>query len=221
MMMRNKMKLFFNDRCIMKALFIVHCSLFIHITAGAQTFTQRIQQTVAGEGKVTIHQDKAIDNLVNGTAATPTVAQPKQGSSQTEKKQPATRKSNNRETTPAAPVAQPSVSSSSSSDSTMPSVDTVDVAKTAVRTYKVMGYRVQAFAGGNSRKDRQKAEQTGNQLRALFPNEQVYTHFYSPRWICRIGNYRTYEEAHQMLQEVKSLGYTSATIVKGKISVPY
>lgn len=221
MMMRNKMKLFFSDRCIMKALFIVHCSLFIHITAGAQTFTQRIQKTVAGEGKVTIHQDKAIDNLVNGTAATTTVAQPKQGASQTEKKQPATRKTNNRETTPSTPAAQPAASASSTTDTTTPGIDTTDVAKTAVRTYKVMGYRVQAFAGGNSRKDRQKAEQTGNQLRALFPNEQVYTHFYSPRWICRIGNFRTYEEAHQMLQEVKSLGYSSATIVKGKISVPY
>jgi len=65
------------------------------------------------------------------------------------------------------------------------------------------------------------AEQTGNQLRMLFPNEAVYTHFYSPRWICRIGNYRTYEEAHNMLQEVKRLGYDAATIVKGRISVPY
>jgi hypothetical protein len=80
---------------------------------------------------------------------------------------------------------------------------------------------VQAFAGGNSRRDRQKAEQTGNQLRSLFPGEQVYTHFYSPRWICRIGNYRTYEEALKMLEEVKKLGYSSATIVKGKISVAY
>ena len=38
--------------------------------ANAQTFTQRVQQnTRAGEGKVTITQDKAIDDLVNGQKA--------------------------------------------------------------------------------------------------------------------------------------------------------
>jgi hypothetical protein len=36
-----------------------------------------------------------------------------------------------------------------------------------------------------------------------------------------MGNYRTYEEAHQILNAVKKLGYKSAIIVKGKITVPY
>ena len=36
-----------------------------------------------------------------------------------------------------------------------------------------------------------------------------------------MGNYRTYEEAHQVLNQVKKLGYNSAIIVKGKITVPY
>jgi hypothetical protein len=36
-----------------------------------------------------------------------------------------------------------------------------------------------------------------------------------------MGNYRTYEEAHQILNAVKKLGYNSAIIVKGKITVPY
>ena len=36
-----------------------------------------------------------------------------------------------------------------------------------------------------------------------------------------MGNYRTYEEAHQKLNAVKKLGYQSAIIVKGKITVPY
>jgi hypothetical protein len=36
-----------------------------------------------------------------------------------------------------------------------------------------------------------------------------------------MGNYRTYEEAHKMLLEVQKLGYSSATIVKGRISVAY
>ena len=83
------------------------------------------------------------------------------------------------------------------------------------------GYRVQVYAGGNSRDARVKAERTGREINALFPREPVYVHFYSPRWICRMGNYRTYEEAHQVLNAVKKLGYQSAIIVKGKITVPY
>jgi hypothetical protein len=59
------------------------------------------------------------------------------------------------------------------------------------KSYKVTGYRVQAFAGGNSRNDRLKAEQTGNQLKVHFPEQPVYVHFYSPRWICRMGNFRS------------------------------
>ena len=87
--------------------------------------------------------------------------------------------------------------------------------------HKVMGYRVQAFAGGNSRKDRQQAEQVRNSIKSHYPNVPVYVHFYSPRWICRVGNYRTYEEAHQMLVSLSELGFSQATIVKGKITIAY
>ena len=89
------------------------------------------------------------------------------------------------------------------------------------RAYKTTGYRVQAFAGGNTRRDRQKAERTGNAMRQLFPGEDVYVRFYSPRWVCRVGNYRTYEEAHDKMMEIRKMGYESATIVKGKIIVYY
>lgn len=85
--------------------------------------------------------------------------------------------------------------------------------------YKTTGYRVQAFAGGNTRRDRQKAERTGNAMRQLFPGEDIYVRFYSPRWVCRVGNYRTYEEAHQKMVEIRKMGYETATIVKGKIIV--
>ena len=56
-------------------------------------------------------------------------------------------------------------------------------------------------------------------LRQLYPGEEVYVHFYSPRWICRLGNYRTYDEAHEKMLEVRKMGYESATVVKGKITV--
>lgn len=97
--------------------------------------------------------------------------------------------------------------------------DTIAIPSGTRHGYKTTGYRVQAFAGGNTRRDRQKAERTGNAMRQLFPGEDVYVRFYSPRWVCRVGNYRTYEEAHEKMVTIRKMGYESATIVKGKIIV--
>lgn len=192
---------------------------------GAQTFTQQLQKQVVGEGVVTIHQDKAIDDLVNGTTAVQRTVTPIKKQTPDDKPLKAKTKELTKEKSLEAKSTKRDEERSRRSEITETTVsetsDTIDAEKRITRTRKTIGYRVQAFAGGNSRRDRQKAEQTGNQLRALFPTEQVYTHFYSPRWICRMGNYRTYEEAHKMLLEVQRLGYSSATVVRGKISVPY
>ena len=39
--------------------------------------------------------------------------------------------------------------------------------------------------------------------------------------VCRVGNFRTYEEAHQMMVRLQNMGYKQATVVKGKITVAY
>ena len=97
---------------------------------------------------------------------------------------------------------------------------TVDMRKKVMRgSYKVTGYRVQAYAGGNSRVDRQKAEQIGNAIKMRYPNQPVYVHFYSPRWICRVGNFRSLSEAQAMLGKIRAMGYRQACLVKGKITV--
>ena len=54
-----------------------------------------------------------------------------------------------------------------------------------------------------------------------FPEQPVYVHFYSPRWICRMGNFRSLAEAQKMLAKVRSLGYRQACLVKGQITVQY
>jgi hypothetical protein len=182
----------------------------IPMGAGAQTFTQRLQkQPTAGQGSVTIHQSDSIDQLVNSTVLTV------KGTTAT----------TTAPTTPTTPKpATPSTTSTTSTTSlTSPSTTVVpDTMPKMIRNgHKVVGYRVQAFAGGNSRKDRQKAEQVRNSIKSHYPNVPVYVHFYSPRWICRVGNYRTYEEAHQMLVSLRDLGFDQATIVKGKITVAY
>ena len=173
------------------------------LTASAQTFTQRLQEKGhAGEGTVTISHDKAIDDLVNKGSEN----QPPQTS------QPV---SQPKETViPKKPEIKPQQESNLTSEQL---IDTNH--KVMTNGYKVDGFRVQAFAGGNQRKDRQKAEQVGNTIKASFPQTPVYVHFYSPRWICRVGNYRTYEEAYEMLKSIRALGITGASIVKGKITV--
>lgn len=103
-----------------------------------------------------------------------------------------------------------------------PETPAVDMSKKVMRrSYKVNGYRVQVFAGGNSRADKIKAQNAGNAVKQAFPNQPVYVHFYSPRWICRVGNFRSYEEANAVMHQVKKMGYKQACIVSGKITVAY
>jgi len=169
------------------------------LAAGAQsTFTEQLQQSRSGEGKVTVTHDQSIDKLVN-----------------TPDEQPAKTHDADREADKPDKYQQVSQEIILSPDTT----DTDYHKKVMRNSHKISGYRVQVFAGGNSRSDRLKAERTGDEIKTLFPNEPVYVHFYSPRWICRMGNYRTYEEAHEILRNVKQLGYNSAIIVKGKITV--
>ena len=194
------------------------------LAASAQTtFTQRLQQEKQGEGKVTVTQDKAIDELVNGTQTTMPTQQQKTTTPQTSSKKEADNKTTattEQQHKPDSEKTQRPAITERTQQSDTTAID--DGGKKVMKGgYKINGYRVQVYAGGNSRDARIKAERVGKEINALFPGEPVYVHFYSPRWICRMGNYRTYEEAHERLRAVKNLGYSSAIIVKGKITVSY
>ena len=196
---------------------------FLPFSLSAQTFTQRIQNKGTATGTIVIHQSDSIDQLVNsaklGATSTGT-------SSQTTNTTNAASGSN---ATSTANASNTATTGRQQQDGTLTNTDNYQeeateqyaTTKKVMRGYKVNGYRVQAFAGGNSRKDRQQAERIGNEIKAQFNNVPVYVHFYSPRWICRVGNFRTYEEAHQMLIGLRKMGFSQATIVKGKITVPY
>ena len=186
------------------ALILILCAGCCLAASAQTTFTEQLQQSKAGEGKVTITQDKSIDQLVN----TPTTSAPSRSVSQ-----PYADKNTQ--------GSHGQVTSGTSGYDLTPDTTSLDLRKKIMKGQKANGFRVQVFAGGNSRNDRLKAERTGEEMKALFPYEPVYVHFYSPRWVCRIGNYRTYEEAHEVLSKVKQLGYMSAVIVKGKITVFY
>lgn len=191
---------------------------FCSITLQAQTFLDSLRKSVPGQGTVTVVQSPEIDKLVNGTekaAAKPadsdstTSHRPQNGADN--------KKHEQQETTTPASATHDSGAASSQTEETV-----VDTRKKIMRnSYKTQGYRVQVFSGGNSRADRQKAETAGAVMKSNFPSEPIYVHFYSPAWKCRMGNYKTIEEARTILAQVKKLGYKQACIVKGTISVQY
>lgn len=84
---------------------------------------------------------------------------------------------------------------------------------------KTSGYRVQVFLGGNTREDRQQAERAGHKVKASFPTQPVYTHFQSPQWYCRVGNFVEYKKADAFRQKLKQLGFPNAAVIKCMITV--
>ena len=201
----------------------------------AQSFTQHIQQHTKDTGTVTVVQSKDIDELVNSADVS--------GHKQVNPAKTANPSSPSKQTSPSATTTHPNShsnhaaannkkeehsarennnSTASGKQETETDIPTVDMRKKIpLRSYKVNGYRVQVFAGGNSRNDRVKAQKAGSDVKMAYPEIPVYVHFYSPRWICRMGNFRTYEEARAVLKGVKKLGYKQACIVSGKITVAY
>lgn len=178
--------------------------------ACAQTFLQRLQTPKKYQGTVSVTQSADIDRLVNGASANFATTSSSDNASKTSS------------ATTSTPVAASSSPTTNDDETVTPDDITYDNRKKVMRnSYKTDGYRVQAFAGGNTKKDKINAEKAGNQIKQQLPDQPVYVHFYSPRWICRVGNFRSYEEAHQVLLIIREMGFKQASIVKGKITVQY
>lgn len=215
------------------------------MTANAQTFLDQLRQKEQGKGTVTVVESKQIDSLVLGTIQQKRLQKQKEqtatsaSTAATKKeqtnngnaaaqKQDAGSAASNEGSHPtkteleAGNNRHETVTPSSSTSSETTEDVVVDTRKKVMRnSYKMQGYRIQVFSGGNSRADRQKAETAGAVMKSNFPSEPIYVHFYSPSWKCRMGNYKTVEEARALLARVKKLGYPQANIVKGTISVQY
>lgn len=192
----------------MKHLFIGFLGLTLAMPLAAQSFTDKLERVEAGKGRVVIHQDPAIERLVNGSPEKKKVVEEKQ----------AERTVRNTERTVQSPVSKKEDPDSSENivraDTTTP--------KIYRSRYTTVGYRIQVYAGGNSRAAREQAMRKGNQVKQYFADLPVYTHFYSPRWTCRIGDFRSYAEASRVLSELKATGaFSEAVIVKCKIQVAY
>ena len=200
------------------SIIITLCSL----TAQSQTFLDSLRKDEPGKGSVSVTQSPEIDNLVNGTGQDHSGSTAKEGAGHTRQSSATQQHHEDGKHDSASSESHTHEGTSSTTPSTTTEETVIDTRKKVMRnSYKTQGYRIQVFSGGNSRADRQKAESAGMVMKSNFPTEPIYVHFYSPSWKCRMGNYKTLEEAQRMLAMVKKLGYKQACIVKGTISVQY
>ena len=196
----------------------------------AQSFLQHIQKKEAGKATVTVVQSHDIDELVDnadvsGHKKVETKKPENTNTTNTTTHKPGKTDNNKKDEHPAnrnnIQHGEHNAHTENNAE-TENDAETIDTRrKLPKRSYKVNGYRVQVLSGGNSRADKNRVQQAGNDVKAVFPELPVYVHFYSPRWICRIGNFRTYEEASHILKQLKKLGFKEACIVSGKITVAY
>lgn len=84
---------------------------------------------------------------------------------------------------------------------------------------KVRGYRVLIYSGGNTRIARQEAEKSGQSAKIICPEEPVYVHFYSPRWMCQVGNFTDPKKAQRVLRKLKKEGFKTAIIMRTMVTV--
>ena len=89
------------------------------------------------------------------------------------------------------------------------------------RTLKGRGYRVQVYAGNNSRRARNEALAVSDKVKENFPEMPVYTFFQPPRWLCRVGDFKSIEEAHVAMRQLKATGeFKEVAIVREQIIIP-
>jgi hypothetical protein len=158
------------------------------ITLSAQeTFTDRLQQVVESTGRIILHQEKNITELVNGAVKlTSSKRKQVEGSE------------------------QDSIESAA-----------VDSLSHGIKV-KMNGYRIQVYFGDNSRQGKAEARAAGLRFRNSFPEHSVYVSFISPHWLCRVGDFRTHEEAREVMSQIREMGiFREAVIVKSKINARF
>jgi hypothetical protein len=170
----------------MKYVFALIFWLSTMTMSAQQTFTDKLQQVVESAGRIILHQDKSITDLVNGSKLSATT-----------------------------PGQRRQVNDSTSQFTDSMSLDSLLLGPKV----RINGYRIQVYFGDNSRKGKTEARAAGLRFRNYFPELPVYVSFVSPHWLCRAGDFRTMEEASEVLRQIREMGiFREAVIVKSKIN---
>ena len=182
---------------IMKKKNILLCSLMLMgCIANAQSYTEHLER----QGNVVVSQSGKISDLVNNKKTTTTAA-----------------------ATPAKPDVAQDISEEESAQQTQAkplSQQRPPKFNGNRKRYNSEGYRIQVFTGGNSRADKQEAAKMQSKVRSAFPEISTYVHFVSPHWVCRVGDFKTREEAMKYVRKIRARGFTyEARLVKSNIFV--
>ncbi len=99
--------------------------------------------------------------------------------------------------------------------------DSASVARQGeMKVIKAAGYRIQVYAGNNTRQAKNEAYAVASRVTSYFPELETYTFFNPPRWLCRVGDFRSIEEADVMMRKMRATGvFKEVSIVKEQINI--
>ncbi len=100
-------------------------------------------------------------------------------------------------------------------------IGTVSEAESGTKI-KAKGYRIQVFAGNNTRASKERANEVDRYIRSKYPDLPVHTEFKNPRWLCTVGDFLYYEEAYEVLRKLrKETPYKGMIILRNQdITIP-
>lgn len=88
---------------------------------------------------------------------------------------------------------------------------------------KIQGFRTQVFSGNNQRKSKEEAFRKEKEIKELFPDVPTYVTYNAPFWKLRVGDFRSHEEAYQMMRQLMGAfsGFAKEMyIVKEEVKIP-
>jgi hypothetical protein len=65
------------------------------------------------------------------------------------------------------------------------------------------GFRIRVFSGNDQTASKKRAYAISQEIQQKYPDLDLYIYFKTPNWRLTAGNFRTREEAHAMMVELK------------------
>ena len=84
------------------------------------------------------------------------------------------------------------------------------------------GYRIQVFSDNNQRTAKNEASIKERNISSKFPTLSTYLTYKAPAWRLRVGDFRNYEEAQEIMNQIKKAfpGYSrEIIIVRDRINI--
>lgn len=72
-----------------------------------------------------------------------------------------------------------------------------------VQYFRMRGFKIQAFSGNNQRTAKNEANQKQRLISNAFPDHETVVLFDSPFWRLRVGNFKTRQEANEVMREIR------------------